>query len=60
MTSADLIKLLVANGWQQVRQKGSHVQLKKKDVPELITIPHPTPDLKKGLEQRALKIAGLK
>lgn len=60
MTSADLIKLLVANGWQQVRQKGSHVQLKKKGVPELITIPHPTTDLKKGLEQRALKIAGLK
>lgn len=60
MTSAEMIKLLESLGWNVDQQKGSHVQLKKDGVPELITVPHPRKDLKKGLVQNLKKIAGIK
>ncbi len=48
MTSREAIKALEAAGWLQVRQKGSHKQFKHPDRPGLVTVPHPSKDLKPG------------
>ena len=51
-------KLLKKHGWKVERQEGSHYQLFKNG--KRITVPvHSNKDLKKGLEQRILKDAGL-
>lgn len=60
MTSDELIKLLLKNGWYKVSQKGSHRTYKHPDFAEHITVPHPEKDLKKGLVNSILKTAGLK
>ncbi|WP_370630315.1 type II toxin-antitoxin system HicA family toxin [Xenorhabdus sp. PB61.4] len=44
MSSAELIKRLMADGWVKVRQDGSHVTLTKSGVREIITVPHPRKD----------------
>ncbi len=41
MKSREVIRLLEANGWIEVRQKGSHRQYKHPDNPNLITVPDP-------------------
>ena len=41
MTSKELINIIVRNGWNMVRQKGSHVHFKKLQSGNLVTIPHP-------------------
>ena len=55
----DLLKLLLKNGWQVARIKGSHHQLVKKGFPP-VTIAVHGEDMKKGLEQSILKTTGLK
>lgn len=60
MTSADLIKRLVADGWVKQRQSGSHVTLVKPGVPRIITVPHPRKDSSKGVIRQAQEISGLK
>ncbi|WP_434525408.1 type II toxin-antitoxin system HicA family toxin [Photorhabdus asymbiotica] len=39
MSSAELIKLLIAGGWVKARQDGSHITLTKPGVAKIITIP---------------------
>ena len=56
--SDQLLRLLRADGWIEVRQRGSHRTLKKSGIAELITVPHPEKDLPKGLVRRIYKIAG--
>ena len=56
--SARLLALLRADGWVDVRQRGSHCTLKKPGVVELITVPLPEKDLPKGLVRRIYTIAG--
>jgi predicted RNA binding protein YcfA (HicA-like mRNA interferase family) len=41
MSSAELIKKLIADGWVKQRQTGSHVTLAKPGTVRIITIPHP-------------------
>ena len=41
MTSRELIKLLEQDGWEVVRIKGSHHQLRKEGVPFVITLSYP-------------------
>ena len=62
MKVKEIIKKLLSEGWQQVRQKGSHRQFKKASVPELITLPdHGTnEELSIGVENKIKKIAGWK
>jgi predicted RNA binding protein YcfA (HicA-like mRNA interferase family) len=56
----DLIRRLEANGWVEVRRKGSHRQYKHSDNPNLITVPdHAGVDLKPGTLNSILKKAGL-
>jgi predicted RNA binding protein YcfA (HicA-like mRNA interferase family) len=53
MSGEDMLKLYIKNGWLKVRQKGSHVVVKKTDeLPETIPMHK---ELKKGLEQKLLK-----
>ena len=58
LTGKEMLKLLKKHGWKMERQKSSHYQLFKNG--KKITVPvHSNKDLKKGLEQRILKDAGL-
>lgn len=59
MKSADLIKQLEADGWKQVRVKGSHHHFKHPTKAGTITVPHPKKDLGTGLVRAILKQAGL-
>lgn len=58
MTGKDLLKLLLKDGWEVDRIKGSHHQMKKGN--QLITIPVHNKDLATGLLNQILKQAGLK
>lgn len=59
MKSADVIKVLKANGWEQVRQRGSHCQFKKEGNPNVVTVPHPKKDLAPGTLRSIEKQSGL-
>jgi len=59
MKSTDLIKRLRANGWLEVRSRGSHVTFKKKGVNKIITVVHPQKDIPIGTLRKTLKIAGI-
>ncbi len=59
ISSRDVLKDLNDDGWVQVRQKGSHVQLKHPEKPGLITVPHPKRDLPRGTADSIYKRAGL-
>jgi len=56
--SAETIRRLERDGWEQVSQKGSHRTFKKEGVPHLITVPHPRKDLPRGLRKAIHKAAG--
>ena len=58
MPLKEMLKLLKKHGWKVERKEGSHCQLFKNG--KRITVPvHSNKVLKKGLEQRILKDAGL-
>lgn len=59
MQSRDLIKLIEADGWYQVRVTGSHHHFKHPSKVGLVTIPHPKKDLPLGTVKSILKQAGL-
>ena len=54
----DLLKLLLKNGWKDVRQCGSHHRLKKDEQVEVIAVPGK--DVPIGLLNAILKRTGLK
>jgi len=58
--SRELIKLLHANGWVDVGQKGSHLQLKHPRKPGRVTVPHPRKDIPVGTLRNIEKQAGLR
>ncbi len=60
MKSADIIKALKADGWEQVVQKGSHVQFRHPSKPGRVTVPHPKRDIPVGTLRSIEKQAGLK
>jgi predicted RNA binding protein YcfA (HicA-like mRNA interferase family) len=60
MTSREVMARLIKAGWRQVRQRGSHVQLKKDGVAALVTVPHPKKDLKLGTLRSIEKASGVK
>lgn len=57
MKDKDLLKLLLSNGWEIKRVKGSHHMLKKDG--ESIVIPIHGRDMKIGLLKEILKKTGL-
>ena len=60
MTSQEMIKLLLKNGFAIISQNGSHVKLKNTHTHKTVIVPYHCKDIKKGLEQAILKQAGLK
>ncbi len=60
MNSRELIRMLVEDGWKEVRVTGSHHHFKHLDRPGLVTVPHPKKDLPIGTVNSILKQAGLK
>ena len=60
MNSADVIRMLKADGWEEVATQGSHHQFKHPTKPDQVTVPHPKKDLPAGTLHSILKQAGLK
>lgn len=59
MKSLELIKMIEADGWYEVRVKGSHHHFKHPAKEGLVTVPHPKKDLPTGTVKSILKQAGL-
>jgi predicted RNA binding protein YcfA (HicA-like mRNA interferase family) len=52
MKVRDIVKLIEADGWRMVSQKGSHRQYKHPNKRGCVTVPgHPGDDLPPGLEK---------
>ncbi|MDT3381532.1 type II toxin-antitoxin system HicA family toxin [Labrys neptuniae] len=60
MNSRDIISVLKADGWAEVTQKGSHVQLRHPTKPGRVTVPHPKRDLPLGTVKSIEKQSGLR
>jgi predicted RNA binding protein YcfA (HicA-like mRNA interferase family) len=60
MDSRDILAALKADGWREVAQKGSHVQLKHPTKAGRVTVPHPKRDLPLGTLKGIERHAGLK
>ncbi|WP_027524801.1 type II toxin-antitoxin system HicA family toxin [Bradyrhizobium sp. Ec3.3] len=60
MKSAGIIKALKADGWEQVAQKGSHIQFKHPTKKGRVTVPHPKRDIPVGTLKSIEKQADLK
>jgi predicted RNA binding protein YcfA (HicA-like mRNA interferase family) len=59
-SSREVIRLLLADKWKEVRVTGSHHHFKHLDKPGIVTIPHPKNQIGKGLFNSILKQAQLK
>jgi predicted RNA binding protein YcfA (HicA-like mRNA interferase family) len=60
MRSADVIKILEADGWVLRSVKGSHHVFQHPGRPGHLSVPHPKKDLGAGLVHKLLKQAGVK
>ena len=60
MRSANLIKLLEADGWTLRGVRGSHHVFQHAQRLGHLSVPHPKKDLGVGLAHKVLKQAGLK
>jgi len=58
MSSRDIIRRLLSEGWGHVRTKGSHWQFKHPDRTGLVTVPHPKKDIPAGTLRAVFKQAG--
>lgn len=59
MTSKQMIKLLKANGFKEVRQNGSHKFFVNEETKRSTTVPDHSGDLNPNTERAILKQAGL-
>lgn len=60
LTAKQMIQLLKKNGFEEVRQVGSHKQFVNKKTGRKTTVPFHIGDLPIGTEQNILKQAGIK
>ncbi len=61
MNARDILKALKADGWTELRAKGSHLQLQHPIKPGLVTLPmHGAKDIKPGTLASIERQAGLK
>ena len=60
MTVREVLRVLQADGWQFLRQSGSHMQFTHPTKPGRVTVPDHRGDLKPGTLRSILKQAGLK
>jgi len=59
MKSSELNRLILKNGWKQLRQSGSHIIYEKNDSVYTVTF-HGGKEVGKGLEMKIKKEMGLK
>ncbi|MCP3056134.1 type II toxin-antitoxin system HicA family toxin [Aurantimonas marianensis] len=59
MDSRRVLARLLADGWVEVRQRGSHLQLKHPEKPGRVTLPHPKRDIPVGTLRSIEKQAGI-
>lgn len=60
LTAKQMIKLLKKNGYEEIRQIGSHKQFLNRKNGIKVTVPFHTGDLAPGTERSILKRAGIK
>ena len=60
MRSADVVKMLEADGWVLRSVRGSHHVFRHPGKPGHVSVPHPKKDLGAGLVHKLLRQAGLK
>jgi predicted RNA binding protein YcfA (HicA-like mRNA interferase family) len=59
VSSREVIRRLREDGWEEVAQKGSHVQFKHPTKPGRVTVPHPERDLPIGTLRSIERQAGI-
>lgn len=60
MKAREILKILKADGWYEVEQRGSHVQLKHPSKPGKVTVAvHGSKDIPIGTAKQIMKQAGL-
>ena len=60
MKCAELLRILLKDGWHPVSQKGSHIKLRHDTKRGIIIFPdHGSQEVGKGLERKILKDAGI-
>lgn len=59
MRSREVISKIEADGWVEVRQKGSHKQFRHPTKPGTVTVPHPEADLPIGTLKSISKQSGV-
>ena len=59
MTAKQMIKLLESNGFEEVRQNGSHKFFVNKETGRMTTVPYHNKDLAIGTEKKIKKDAGI-
>lgn len=60
MTAREILKILHKDGWYEVNQEGSHVQLKHPVKTGKVTVPKHSGDIAPGTLKRIYQQAGLK
>ncbi len=60
MNSRQVIEALKADGWKEVRVKGSHHQFKHPTKPGTVTVPHPEKDFPIGTLKSIEQQSGVK
>lgn len=60
MKPKEIIKLLKANGYEEISSRGSHRKLYNPTTNKTVIVPYHSKEMKKGTEQDILKQAGLK
>jgi predicted RNA binding protein YcfA (HicA-like mRNA interferase family) len=60
LSSKKIIAALIADGWVQVHQKGSHVQFRHPRRLGRVTVPHPKKDLPLGTIRSIEQQSGVK
>lgn len=60
LSSKEIIRLLLDDGWHQVSQAGSHAQFKHPSKSGKVTVPSPRKDVRLGTVVMIEKQSGLK
>jgi predicted RNA binding protein YcfA (HicA-like mRNA interferase family) len=60
VTSAEVIRIIKADGWELVRSKGSHHHFEHPSKPGIVTVPHPKKDFPIGTLKSIEKQAGVR
>ena len=60
MSSREILAILVRDGWAQVGQTGSHVQLRHPTKPGRTSVPHPVKDMPIGTLRSIERQSGVK